>query len=60
MEKKRYERPTLRKMNTGLMNKFGTKVESIRPIIEYAKKEMTSQKDISKIEKGIEKIKNST
>lgn len=25
MEKKRYERPTLRKMNTGLMNKFGTK-----------------------------------
>lgn len=28
MEKKRYERPTLRKMNTGLMNKFGTKTEN--------------------------------
>lgn len=28
MEKKRYERPTLRKMNTGLMNKFGTKAEN--------------------------------
>ncbi|MDO9634647.1 MAG: hypothetical protein Q7J05_06330 [Paludibacter sp.] len=27
-EKKRYERPTLRKMNTGLMNKFGTKTEN--------------------------------
>lgn len=29
MEKKRYERPTLRKMNTGLMNKFGTKTENV-------------------------------
>ena len=28
MDKKRYERPTLRKMNTGLMNKFGTKTEN--------------------------------
>lgn len=28
MEKKRYERPTFRKMNTGLMNKFGTKTEN--------------------------------
>lgn len=28
MEKKRYERPTIRKMNTGLMNKFGTKTEN--------------------------------
>jgi diaminopimelate decarboxylase len=28
MEKKIYERPTLRKMNTGLMNKFGTKTEN--------------------------------
>jgi diaminopimelate decarboxylase len=28
MEKIRYERPTLRKMNTGLMNKFGTKTEN--------------------------------
>jgi diaminopimelate decarboxylase len=28
MEKLRYERPTLRKMNTGLMNKFGTKTEN--------------------------------
>ncbi|OJX88893.1 MAG: diaminopimelate decarboxylase [Paludibacter sp. 47-17] len=28
MEKKRYERPTLRKMNTGLMNKFGSKSEN--------------------------------
>ncbi|MDD2285321.1 MAG: hypothetical protein PHQ11_07985 [Paludibacter sp.] len=28
MNKKRYERPTLRKMNTGLMNKFGTKTEN--------------------------------
>lgn len=28
MEKMRYERPTLRKMNTGLMNKFGTKTEN--------------------------------
>jgi diaminopimelate decarboxylase len=28
MEKIRYERPTIRKMNTGLMNKFGTKTEN--------------------------------
>jgi len=28
MEKQRYERPTIRKMNTGLMNKFGTKTEN--------------------------------
>lgn len=28
MDKKRYERPTLRKMNAGLMNKFGTKTEN--------------------------------
>ena len=28
MEKKRYERPVIRKMNTGLMNKFGTKTEN--------------------------------
>jgi diaminopimelate decarboxylase len=28
MKKKRYERPTLRKMNTGLMNKFGSKSEN--------------------------------
>jgi len=28
MEKIRYERPTIRKMNTGLMNKFGTKSEN--------------------------------
>lgn len=28
MNKKRYERPTFRKMNTGLMNKFGTRTEN--------------------------------
>jgi diaminopimelate decarboxylase len=28
MEKKTYERPVLRKMNTGLMNKFGTKSQN--------------------------------
>lgn len=28
MEKLRYERPILRKMNAGLMNKFGTKIEN--------------------------------
>jgi diaminopimelate decarboxylase len=28
MKKMRYERPTIRKMNTGLMNKFGTKTEN--------------------------------
>ena len=28
MEKIRYERPILRKMNTGLMNKFGKKTEN--------------------------------
>ncbi len=27
MEKKRYERPVIQKMNTGLMNKFGTRTE---------------------------------
>src|SRR5512133_3322665 len=27
MEKKRYERPVIKKMNTGLMNKFGTRTE---------------------------------
>ena len=28
MEKQRYERPVIQKMNTGLMNKFGTKAEN--------------------------------
>ena len=28
MEKQRYERPIIQKMNTGLMNKFGTKTEN--------------------------------
>ena len=28
MEKERYERPLIQKMNTGLMNKFGTKTEN--------------------------------
>ena len=28
MEKQRYERPVIQKMNTGLMNKFGTKTEN--------------------------------
>lgn len=28
MEKERYERPLIQKMNTGLMNKFGTRSEN--------------------------------
>ena len=45
MEKLRYERPTLRKMNTGLMNKFGTKTENepVTHIESVPVKAMTQQ-----------------
>lgn len=45
MDKIRYERPTLRKMNTGLMNKFGTKTENepVTHIESVAVKKMLEQ-----------------
>ncbi len=45
MEKQRYERPLIVKMNTGLMNKFGTKTENepVTHIESVAVKSMLSQ-----------------
>lgn len=39
------------------MNKFGKSIESIRPIINYAKNNFTAKKDVFEIEKAIQKLK---
>ncbi len=40
------------------MEKFGEKIQSIRPIIEYAKKEMVNEKNIAKVKEGAMKMKS--
>ncbi|MFA6460596.1 MAG: hypothetical protein WCV73_05150 [Patescibacteria group bacterium] len=41
----------------GWMKKFGTKTESVRPIINYAKKKFKTRNDIMKVEAATEKLK---
>lgn len=40
------------------MNKFGEKIESVRPIINYAKKKFKTKNDIIKVELATKKLKN--
>lgn len=42
----------------GWMNKFGKKIQSVRPIMDYAKKEMKSEKNLKIVQKSLEKLKN--
>jgi diadenosine tetraphosphate (Ap4A) HIT family hydrolase len=39
------------------MNKFGEKIQSIRPAIEYAKKEMIDEKNLSEIKLAVQKMR---
>ncbi len=41
----------------GWMNKFGKKIESVRPIINYAKKKFKTKGDIMKVERATQKLK---
>ena len=39
------------------MEKFGRKIQSVRPIMEHAKKNMTTEKDIQKVHDTSEKMR---
>jgi len=39
------------------MNRFGQKIESVKPIIQYAQENMADKKSIQQVEDAIEKIK---
>ncbi|MFH0711961.1 MAG: hypothetical protein V1889_02530 [archaeon] len=39
------------------MDKFGDKIQSIRPIIEYSKCEMTDEKNISEVKDAVQKMR---
>lgn len=41
----------------GWMKRFGRSIESIRPIMDYSKKNMMTEKDIRKVKKILEKAK---
>ncbi len=40
------------------MEKFGRKIESVRPIIEYAKKNMTKDSDLKEVRNSVKKMAN--
>ena len=39
------------------MDKFGEKIQAIRPIIEYSKQEMTDEKNIFEVKSAVQKMK---
>ena len=39
------------------MDKFGTKIQSVRPIIEYAKTNMSDETNIAKVRNAVLRVK---
>jgi len=40
------------------MNKFGKKIQSVRPIIEYAKQKMKTEENLNEVKVSLEKMRN--